>query len=127
MNSLQEKALVSAVLSPFSDQVILELILLRMIDFSKLSERTIHLIWLLFNEDKIIEKIPTRYIKNGWWYDECKICCLKGCKVCETEDCGCEDCVCKDCELKNCICTCSDFDANNSDSDFDASDSDFDA
>lgn len=106
MESLQEKALVRAMLYPRSDEFIVTHLLLRTINFNKLSESTLSLIWFRYSDNsQIIEKIPSQFIKNGFWYTECKTCCLKGCKACETEDCKCEDCDrCEDCELKNCIC-----------------------
>ena len=75
MESLQEKSLITAMLSPYSDEVVLIYLLLRMLNFNQLSERTLYLIWYLYDEDRIVQKLSSKYIKNERWYNECETYC----------------------------------------------------
>ena len=57
----------------------------------------------MYTEDKeITDRMPSQYIKNGWWYNECKTCIVEGCKVCDSDYCECEECKCKYCGCKSC-------------------------
>ena len=107
MKSLQETALVVSILRTNYN---MQHLLGKIIDFSKLKESTLYLIWYLYNDKEIIDKIPHRFMVNDWWYNDCKTCTLKGCKECESDRCECEDCTCKHCGYKCCGCSCSDSD-----------------
>ena len=105
MESLQEKAIIESLYSLYCDNVILERLLSRMLDFNKLSERTLFLIWYAHGRDEeIVQKISLQYIKNGWWYNNCREC---GEYRSENERCSCgffpSDVACE-CEVRYCTC-----------------------
>ena len=102
IKSLQEVALVSSIIYS-TDSYALKQLLKRTIDFSNLSESTLSLIWHFYHDDKeIIDKIPSRFILDEWWYNGCKICSTQGCYMCDSEEgCKCEDCSCKECGEKH--------------------------
>src|SRR5277367_173244 len=85
MESLQEKALRQALCNPFVDEVMLKRILERVIDFNILSESTLSRIWHSYAGYATIDKFPSKFIRNGWWYNECPD-CLKHFTNCECGD-----------------------------------------
>jgi len=78
MESLQEIALRKVLFrDPYSDT--LKHLLMHTVDFNKLSENTISIIYDLYVNDKqIIDRIPSRFIskEGGWYNDNCCYCDL---------------------------------------------------
>ena len=68
--------LISALLEyPNADNSLLIHMLERVINFHHLTESTIYLIWYYFrNNEKIMSRIPKKYLKDDWWYELCEGC-----------------------------------------------------
>ena len=83
--SLQDKALVEVLFEyNFDSTPIIVRLLERTINFHKLSESTLWLIWAFYGSNENIRKrIPEKYIKDDWWYDICNACRLRGSDLCD--------------------------------------------
>ena len=73
--SLQDTALVEAIFKNPND-LVLKRILENTIDYSKIEDENIKLIWGMYYENKkIIDRIPKEYIDDdGWQFDICDQC-----------------------------------------------------
>ena len=109
--SLQDTALVGVIFKNPNDWG-LKRILENTIDYSKIEDENIKLIWGMYYENKtIIDRIPKEYIgDDGWWFDMCDLCknhrgslsLWAKCEKCR--HCGrCEDTCLLDDDDKNCI------------------------
>ena len=87
----------------FGKKDILIRMLESLVDYDELDEGRIWSIWCCYeHNEKIMTKIPRKYLKDGWWYDVCDVCRLTKSTICEPCDmCGlCTlsgDCVCGVC------------------------------
>ena len=78
MESQQQKALRQLLFMKHKNNIVLRHVFLHTIDFSKLSEDIISLIYNFYSEDKeIMDLIPSRFLdKKGKCYNECCYCNL---------------------------------------------------
>ena len=80
----QNELLISAMNYMNKDVMLIKL--LERIDYYNLDEDAIYEIWGWFRQNKkIMDGLPKKYIKNGWWY---KIC--NKCRLMEKEYCACD-------------------------------------